>query len=129
MLPLKILHKKWGGSIQVNLTKEFLLNENPEILKILVKKWWGLNLKKEIPLNGTSKKTKFCSNTVGVNLEKEIPFNKISEKLKILLKKVKGVQFYNRNPFKRNYWKAQKFAQKNERGGVQSRSILQKKSF
>ena len=33
-------------------------------------------------------------------------------------------QFYERNPFKRNFWKAQNFAQKSEGG-----SILQKKSL
>ena len=30
---------------------------------------------------------------------------------------MKGVQFCERNPFKRNFWKAQNFAQKSE-GGV-----------
>ena len=44
-----------------------------------------------------------------VQIYKIIPF-KLN--VQILLKKVKGGQFYKRNPFKRNFRKPQKFAQK-----------------
>jgi len=49
----------------------------------------------------TCKTSLLCSKSVrGANFTKEIPLHEISEKLQILLKKVKGGQFYKRNPSK-----------------------------
>ena len=40
-----------------------------------------------------------------VDFTKEIPLNKIWKNLKMLLKKVRGGQFYKRNQAKRIFWK------------------------
>ena len=61
---------------------------------------------------------------MGVQSLKENPLNEICENLKFLLKEVRGVQFYKRNPFKQNFGRYKNFAQK-EKGG----STLQKKSL
>ena len=47
----------------------------------------------------------------GQILKKKYLKNKICENLEIVLKKWRGGQFYKRNPFKRNFWKYQNFAQ------------------
>ena len=48
----------------------------------------------------------------GVNFTKEIPLNEISENLKNVLKRVRGGQFYKRNPSKIFFRKPQKYAKK-----------------
>ena len=55
---------------------------------------------------------------------KENPLNEICENLKILLKKVRGVQFYKRNPFKQNFRKSQNFAQKVKGGQFYKKKSL-----